>query len=662
MPYDIVTAAAPTSGTLPVSQVITGSLGGATPKAVLIVATRTTTLGTIVDGAMLSIGATDGTNTRGAATMAEDAVSAATADAGMQVSTSKIVMILDTTSETIDGEADVASLGADQIELSWTSLPTSAVQLAVYFFYGSDLDAAVGAIAGSTSNNTAVSVTGLAFRPIGVIFFGCRNAFTTPAAIGLMQLGFGALTLAGGVAGQGAFSWRQADRSSPTVGISIVRDDAVSVRLSTTAEETRLELTAGNADGFDLTTRTGGIAHVTGYLALNFRGRATAGVANLNTDTTGSKDLTVSGLPGIAFFVGSILGTMSTVATSPPCGSFSFGAARRSGGDTCASFESEDAAATSDSRCVTASKLVRVLDDSGATDWDLNVVSGVADTLTVNVGTASPSDRLAPFLVLEDRPSASGGLTTIATALSGAAAERFSASGAMTIDAAIMAGSAAEKFSASGAIAVAAAILNGSASVAADTVTASGNLQVAAALLAGAALEEFAASGNLQSGATVLSGAALEEFAASGALQAAATVLAGSASERFSASGAIQTAAAVLAGLAADKVTASGSIQTAAALLAASALERFSATGAIQIGPVTLSGVALERFVATGQFSVPHAVLSGSATAPVSAVEVVDLVVLEASRRIVTALLAGRDLRRDLSAGRDVVYPLEGSF
>jgi hypothetical protein len=93
------------------------------------------------------------------------------------------------------------------------------------------------------------------------------------------------------------------------------------------------------------------------------------------------------------------------------------------------------------------------------------------------------------------------------------------------------------------------------------------------------------------------------------------------------------------------------------AALAGSALLIFRAQGGLVVPRALLSGAALERFVATGQVTVPEAVLFGT-----DAQAIFDLVVLEAGRRLATALLAGRLGTASLDASRQSVYDLEGSF
>ena len=406
MPVAIATAAAPTSGTLPVAQAIAIDCGGFTPVAVLVLATRASSLATVTDGAMYSAGFTDGTTTRLASAMSEDGQSAATADTGIDYdATSTIVRILNTTSETTDGAADFVSLDVDELNIEWQSLPTDAVQIMVWAFYGEGWQARTGVRGCSDVLNATVSVVGTAFRPAGIISIGARAGFSSSGANADMHFGFAALNSDGTVQGQGCYGLREGDRPALTAAFSGIRNDCIGFMTTLTAEEARYEITEGTADGFKITTRVAsGFAYSVGFIALYPNGRrCTAGAVDLGTATTGEKTIAVGLHPEAFFLIGSALSSLNAYSGTAPSGNWSFGVATEDAQGNIG-YQAAAVAVTSDTRCVTDdTDIITVISDAGAEDWDASLVSfgPNPDSVVIDITGASSANRHAIFFAIE---------------------------------------------------------------------------------------------------------------------------------------------------------------------------------------------------------------------------------------------------------------------
>lgn len=140
----IVVVAAPTSTG---NQDITGSLGGATPKAVLFLYARGGTDGAVTNGSGASFGVTDGTNQWACATFIPDGEARAGTAGFERAKTDKCIMAIGGTGVTasLHSEAQVVGMIANGVRINWTTAHVSDAWLVTaVFFYGSDWEAAVG--------------------------------------------------------------------------------------------------------------------------------------------------------------------------------------------------------------------------------------------------------------------------------------------------------------------------------------------------------------------------------------------------------------------------------------------------------------------------------------------------------------------------------------
>jgi hypothetical protein len=414
---DVVTVAAITGGGP--TQTITGNLGGQTPKAVIIYATRCVTVGTIIDGGMLSVGMTDGTNQFVNSWVAEDGVANnANYHTNRRFDSAKLVQICDTAGAgVLDGEASFSSFGANTVTISWNDLPSTAVQLVVVFFYGSALSAAVGQITASSTQDLSATVSGLAFAPNALLFATALNAYAAGGTTATDSASIGVAVTQGGTITQSGLGWvnRDGGGTTATVGSTMLRNDACMARLSVTAGGTgslvaSYDVTSFTNDGFVMFTRVGSSPVVAMYLALNTDGqRVWVGNPSLTTSSTGDKAITSPGWkPTALFMCGTAINTINTQADDTQATHVSIGVATASS-QASASYEVKDAVANSDTRCLVQSKIVAVPDDVGTIDWSGSITTFDATGFTLNVDDASAADRLVwafaieqPFLAIGD--------------------------------------------------------------------------------------------------------------------------------------------------------------------------------------------------------------------------------------------------------------------
>ncbi len=408
MPIGVISVAASTGGG---NQSISGppSMGTAVPKCVIIECTRGTALGTIVAGANISRGAWDGTNVRSVVAASEDNSSiAAVVNSAHRVSASAIIQILSANTAAVDGEADPVSMDAGGVTINWTNAPGTAVQLQVTFIWGDDWEAAVGGYIGDGTINNAVTVSGLAFRPRGLLLWSGIDGVGS-FANAAFTAGVVALNEDGTVQGQNGWGWGEPDSpTAVTAQATSARDDCALIALTadaTTGIPTLLcrhEVTSGTSDGFVVTTRSGSNVMIGLYVALRNANRSTwSSMPTLGINTTGAKTVTPGFPPGTVFGLPTmvIVSSKNTTIGTDHMG-MGLGVACQDGTQKNIAVSAEDAAATSDTYSVSGNNFAG-LDVAGSADWVAAVINRTSTTFDFNVTNAAAADVLTGFLVFE---------------------------------------------------------------------------------------------------------------------------------------------------------------------------------------------------------------------------------------------------------------------
>lgn len=408
--FDVFTVACNTStGT----QALAGSCGGSTPKAAIVIVTRATVIGTVTDGAMMSIGITDGTITRAIHAVCEDGGAVATYNTVRRSETALGTILLNDTT-TLDGSFNFSSFSADTLTIDITDAPSTAVQMLVILFFGDDLEVKCDDLALNAAIGGVAAYSSLSFRP--------RAIFALHAIAGAVSSGgharpsCGVCTFdddANGTKRQ--LSWCFVDRDTPTTITRVaqnVRNDAIVQRLlnldsGAMTETAWYEVTAQAANGFDVTTRNAALGGPMPFLAFRFgSSRAWCGFPSFASSSTATQGITEPGFRPqfvMAWGTGHQEANVNTLQTGvgEMVGQVTIGASGAVGSDKQVSFQTEQGTAIGDTRCLVSSKLVQLVGDTGATIWDATLASFDATGPSIDVGTASGNDKLMGLWVVE---------------------------------------------------------------------------------------------------------------------------------------------------------------------------------------------------------------------------------------------------------------------
>lgn len=401
------------------NQVITGTLNGKTPKAAMFLVSRADTLETPANGAMISIGFTDGTNSRCSGCMSEDGAAVASYDTGRTASSTLVIQTLQTTGPTVEAEASFVSFTANNVTINISTAPPTGYRLTVIMFYGDTLQAAVGDLTSSASIDGTASVTGLAFQPALVFGLAAVGGFIT-ASQSRFSFGFAASSLGTITQAGSAFYDRDTPSAVATVCAEALRDDSFLSRFALTdpgvlTDEGRYELTSFNSDGFTVTTRAAANSIVFCWLALYLgTSRAKAVVlGNPDLDTSAAGNQAIDGIgfkPQAVFAIGTSINSANRNAIQENTQAIhvSLGFSCLLGGtstisDGCIAYQAEDNNTTSDTRSGVDQRLVEVVDDTGSFEWHALAQSFDDDGFTINItdATAGSVFRLAAFLLIE---------------------------------------------------------------------------------------------------------------------------------------------------------------------------------------------------------------------------------------------------------------------
>jgi hypothetical protein len=273
------TAAAPTSGTVPVAQAIAVNCGGKTPKGVEIRLTGSLALGTFQQPARLSVGFSDLTSTFCAAILDENGTAIGSTDTGFRSDNVAIVNLPRTVDETVSiAKARLVSVGADVVNLEWDIVPSAAGALIVeaQVVYGDDAVCKAGTFVSSPTIGAVLPVTGLGFSFGHLHTLSLLNAVFSPDNSGASaRLSRGFVAHQYGVIRQVCFNYYSPDRSATAIRFgSSIRDDSFSHRFTlgstgTITEGPVLSCDSVNPDGFGVKTlAVAGVQSTVAYLAV----------------------------------------------------------------------------------------------------------------------------------------------------------------------------------------------------------------------------------------------------------------------------------------------------------------------------------------------------------------------------------------------------------
>lgn len=248
--------------------ITTTDLGGLTPKAVLLIATRGVTDGTAADGAGYYVGASDGTNewTQG---YEDQHGQASMNNAEEQDTTANRILTIynGAASDTVEATANFSSWLTNGVQIDWTDAPASAFLITAIFFAGSDLSTHVGT---QTLGNTAdalIAVTSVGFEADVVIAYMLEGTTTLNAGVaaGLIH------NNRSGTVTQRALAHKQRDTfGSSQVAVQYRDGEGIARLQSTDAVDFHGTFQSFDSSGFDVqlgNTRSPGNTHL-GWIAL----------------------------------------------------------------------------------------------------------------------------------------------------------------------------------------------------------------------------------------------------------------------------------------------------------------------------------------------------------------------------------------------------------
>jgi hypothetical protein len=370
--------------------ITTADLGSLTPKAAMFIVGAGVTDGTAAANAVLSVGATDGTNQRVSSVFSDDNV--ATSDVRYRGTTDEVVMIIDNAGNIV-GEANFKNFTTNGVVITWGDAVPSAYLLTVIFFAGTDLSVHVNEFTSSNSADGEVDVTDPGFEPDQVIVFAHRGAFNDSSAQALQgTIGF----CDNGVSVvQGSINVGELNGQAGCTMFAISRNDRVcqNINMGGASLYGDVELASFDASGFSSFTRR--IASNTvAYLALAYGGAAEHWVGTITSPTsTGDDAQTGPGFtPQFVMLAPSFIATDDTLEQDGDAGSYGL-AVFDADDEYCTSIACEDGAGTMNTQSLSDDTAVNLPVDDGSAGFTASFVSFDANGWTINFSATNGTAR-----------------------------------------------------------------------------------------------------------------------------------------------------------------------------------------------------------------------------------------------------------------------------
>ena len=341
-------------------------MGGETPKAALHFMTAAITAGTARNENNLCIGAAVSGSQRWQIS-ASDEHAQGTTDTSSNYQTDEVLALLSEGSLSIIAEADHVSFAADKETINWADAPNAAYLLNSLMFAGAGVSVAAGLLDTDATVGNVAAVSGLAFQPTQVFF-----ATVDKTGVGGFdggRLGFGWAVDNNSTIQQvsQAHTWRNGQVSGdPRAAVSATR---CMTTIDSASIDHQYELTAFNADGFDVTTRIGTTSIELAWFAVRLA-NVSIWAGQIDSPTAiGDWVITAPGFKPQFVMLGlNGLASVDTVAdagNAGSCGYSMFTPAR----ELCVAVACEDASDPTDTQSMAATTAVNMPDDDGATGF-----------------------------------------------------------------------------------------------------------------------------------------------------------------------------------------------------------------------------------------------------------------------------------------------------
>lgn len=379
--------------------------GFGTPVAAIFIASANQTSGNSA-GAVMSFGATDGTNQWVTAAKSAHGVTPTSAACGRRAATDECIMIMNgsNSNNNVVVEANLVSFGSDEFTINIGATGgagTDYLVTAILFggTAGSGWSAKAGTTTLATQNNVKTITPGFQTNAL-IVDHALGLAFTD---VGTAVSGFdqGWASYDGTTIRQCAAQYRS-DGANPTTVQGLVRNDAV---WAITGASRRAVLQNITSTAFDLLSQGADLSGLTvGYLALNFGGshEAWAGVVDSPT-STGSANLPASGgpsfTPSFAMMRPNMLSAVNTDETAGQAGGFGL-AAMTADAQYCTAWADEDNQTTTDTQSVAGAAAINLDDHTGADQFDATLTGFATGAATLNFTAANGTARKWPALLI----------------------------------------------------------------------------------------------------------------------------------------------------------------------------------------------------------------------------------------------------------------------
>jgi hypothetical protein len=396
--------------------ITTTDLGGLTPKAVLLIATRGVTDGTAVDGAGWYMGASDGTNEWTQGYEEQHAQATMNSEYEQDTTANRILTIYDgTAADVVDATANFDSFISNGVRIDWTNAPASAFLVTAIFFAGTDLTANVGTADLGNLADAAIDITTVGLEADIVI-----TALTedTSAQGSGWSMGFIHNDRAGAVTQRSVTHTQRDAFGTSQVGVQM-RDGECVAKLISSSQAIDWYGAAGSFDSSGFTVQLGNARSPNNtnisWVALRL-GASPVVSAKVYTYSTGSNtDTGPNFTPQAVFYIPNRAAAADTSETDADGGSVGFLAADADDVYT-NSISSEDAAADSNTQSLSDDKL-NLPTHTGASGQEAALTSFGATGPVWNWTAVDGTARLWPALAIGE--NAGGGGTAVKDIIGG---------------------------------------------------------------------------------------------------------------------------------------------------------------------------------------------------------------------------------------------------
>lgn len=384
-------------------------LGGLTPKAYWIIATRGVTDGTAADGLGMYQGMSDGTTNANAAFEEEHAAATSDSQHTTDLTSPPVLIIYNGLADSvIDGSANHSAFAADTVTIDWTDAPSAGWLITVIMFAGSDLSADVFTAGVGNTVDLANDITAIGFEADDVI--------TMIMAVD-SQFGNGFIhnDRAGGVTQRTATILSRSGQVT-TANYAVVRTDACCLELVVNGTADWYgEASAFDSSGFTLTTRVaGGNSRTLAGIALRYGASpVVSSKVYTNTTPTGTGEATDTGLgatPQAVLYLMNFCEVAATIEGDADGGVYGV-SANLAHAQFSNAIATEDNAADSNTQSLSDNQAVNLPLHTGAAGMAATFVAFTSTGVTLNWSDIEAAGKLWPALAIGS--GAAGGATIL---------------------------------------------------------------------------------------------------------------------------------------------------------------------------------------------------------------------------------------------------------